>query len=510
MTASNRSAASNVEVTERLDFDRCYRALAARDSRFDGQFVTTVLTTGIYCRPSCPARTPKPENVRFVLTAAAAAARGFRACRRCLPDASPGSPLWNTDADLASRAMRLIADGVVDRDGVGGLAAALGYTERHLGRVLTAELGAGTAALARTHRATSARMLLTGTDMPITDVAFAAGFSSVRQFNDTIRDLFATTPTALREAARTGRPAADGTLAGISLRLPYRPPLDAAWTLYGLRSHAVPGLEAFTADGHYRRTLSLPNGPAALELSFAAEHVAVRFEHLDMRDLGAAVNRVRRLLDLDADPTAVDDVLRADPRLAACVAAHPGIRLPGSVDGTETLIRVMLGQQVSVKAARSRIGALVAALGEPVPWATTDPDVPGHLFPTAAAIAAEGERVLTGPARSIRSVVDAAHACGQTLELHAGVDASNLRADLLHLSGVGDWTADQVVMRVTGDPDVLTRRDLVIDRAMADLRIDPSDTEAWRPWRSYASMHLWRRQLADRIPETDSVGEPTP
>ncbi|QRY61272.1 helix-turn-helix domain-containing protein [Gordonia sp. PDNC005] len=486
---------STAPPQHRLDFDRCYRALAARDTRFDGQFVTVVHTTGIYCRPSCPARTPKPENVDFVLTAAAAAVRGFRACRRCLPDATPGSPLWNTDADLAARAMRLIADGVVDRDGVRGLAAALGYTERHLSRVLTAELGAGTAALARTHRATSARILLTGTDMAITDVAFAAGFSSVRQFNDTIREMYAATPTTLRAAGKNGsirRSAAGG---GISLKLPFRKPYDAAWTQYGLASHAVPGLEHW--DGTtYRRSLSLPHGPAAAQLTFHDDHFAVRFDHLDMRDLGAAVNRIRRLCDLDADPVAVDRMLGADPVLSPLVAANPGIRIPGSVDGTETLIRVMMGQQVSVKAARTRIGALVAALGDPLPW---DDERLTHLFPTAEAIAAGGPRVLTGPARSIAAITAAANACGQHLELHAGADASNLRADLLRLSGVGDWTADQVIMRVTGDPDVLTRSDLVIDRALADLGADPDITGAWRPWRSYASMHLWRRQLSHLI-----------
>lgn len=481
----------------RLDFDRCYRALAARDTRFDGQFVTVVHTTGIYCRPSCPARTPKPENVDFVLTAAAAAVRGFRACRRCLPDATPGSPLWNTDADLAARAMRLIADGVVDRDGVGGLAAALGYTERHLSRVLTAELGAGTVALARTHRATSARILLTGTDMSITDVAFAAGFSSVRQFNDTIREMYAATPTALRASVKNGSPRRSTAGDGISLKLPFRKPYDAAWTQYGLASHAVPGLEHW--DGTtYRRSLSLPHGPAAVRLTFHDDHIAVRFDHLDMRDLGAAVNRIRRLCDLDADPVAVDRVLGADPMLGPLVAANPGIRIPGSVDGPETLIRVMMGQQVSVKAARTRIGALVAALGEPLPW---DDEHLTHLFPAAEAIAADGPRVLTGPARSIAAITAAAHACGQHMELHAGADASNLRADLLRLSGVGDWTADQVIMRVTGDPDVLTRSDLVIDRALAELGAAPEITGAWRPWRSYASMHLWRRQLAHLIDE---------
>ncbi|MBB4137387.1 DNA-3-methyladenine glycosylase 2 family protein [Gordonia humi] len=480
-----------------LDFDRCYRALSGRDPRFDGQFVATVLTTGIYCRPSCPARTPKPENVRFELTTAAATARGFRACRRCLPDATPGSPLWNTRADLVARAMRLIADGLVDRDGVGGLAAALGYTERHLSRVLTAELGAGTAALARAHRASSARLLLTRTDMPIGDVAFASGFSSIRQFNDTVRDFYDATPSALRAA---GSSRGDiSTSDRITVRLPFRPPYDAAWTLYGLAAHAVTGLERW--DGStFERTLRLPHRPASVRLAVRTDHVSASFEHLDMRDLSAAVNRVRRLLDLDADPIVIDDTLRGDRLLGGLVARNPGIRIPGSVDGVETLIRIMMGQQISLNAARTRIARLVAALGEPVPW-ETDENSPDRLFPTADAIAAHGPEVLTGPTRSVRSITDAA-ACGIHMELHAGVDASNLRADLLRLSGVGDWTADQVVMRVTGDPDVLTRADLVIDRAIAALGVTAVDTASWSPWRSYATMHLWRHQLAHRVDET--------
>ncbi|WP_132991893.1 AlkA N-terminal domain-containing protein [Gordonia zhaorongruii] len=492
---------STAPRVSRLDFDHCYRALSARDSRFDGQFVVTVRTTGIYCRPSCPARTPKPENVDFVLTPAAASARGFRACRRCLPDATPGSPLWNTRADLAARAMRLIGDGIVDRDGVTGLAAALGYTERHLNRVLTAELGAGPKALARTHRATSARVLLTGTDMPIADVAFASGFASVRQFNDTIRDLYAATPSELRAAGRRNR-AHIGD--GIALRLPFRAPYDAAWTRYGLAAHAVDGLESW--DGTtYSRALALPHGPACVRLSLETDHAAVRFDHLDMRDLGAGVNRVRRLLDLDADPIAVDEHLRGDAFLGPLVDAHPGIRLPGSVDGTETLVRVMMGQQISVKSARTRIGQLVDELGERAPWAGGVPadaraaPQPARLFPTAEAIAAEGRRVLGGPARSVTSIVEAARACGGQMELHAGVPASNLRADLTRLNGIGDWTADQVVMRVTGDPDVLTRADLVLDRAVTELGARPIDTRSWRPWRSYAAMHLLRHRLGRRI-----------
>lgn len=484
--------ATPVADLQALDFDRCYRAVSARDARFDGQFFVTVRTTGIYCRPSCPARTPDRPNVAFVPTAAAAVAGGYRACRRCLPDATPGSPRWNTGADLASRAMRLISDGLVDRAGVDGLAHALGYTPRHLSRVLRAELGAGPLALARAHRATTARILLVNTAMPVSDVAFAAGFASIRQFNDTLRETYDRSPTQLRRRY-AGRGAPAGPL---TLRLPLRTPYDVAWTNSGFAAHAVPGLEHW--DGTtLRRTLRLPHGPALVALTVHPDHALARFDHLDLRDLTVAVNRLRRLADLDADPRAVDTVLRADRRLAPLVAAAPGIRIPGGVDGHETLIRTIVGQQISVAAARTRLGVLVAELGEPAPWhRDDDPAAPGLLFPTPEAIVAAGPDAIAGPRRLGRAVVAASEAITSgRMEPHAGSQASKLRTELLALEGVGPWTADQVVMRVTGDPDVLPHGDLVISQAAAELGIELDRTDAWRPWRSYAAMHLWRHRL---------------
>lgn len=447
-----------------LHFERCYRALSARDARFDGQFFVTVTTTGIYCRPSCPARTPAPENVAFVPTAAAAVAGGFRACRRCLPDATPGSPRWNTGADLASRAMRLISDGMVDRAGVDGLAGALGYTPRHLSRVLRAELGAGPLALARAHRATTARILLVNTAMPVSDVAFAAGFSSIRQFNDTLRDTYDRSPTELRRRY-AGRSAPAGPL---TLRLPLRTPYDVAWTVRGFASHAVPGLEH--VDGTtVRRTLRLPHGPALVALT-----------------------------------------LSADRRLAPLVVAAPGIRIPGGANGHETLIRAILGQQISVAAARTRLGVLVAELGEPAPWQSPAyPETPGMLFPSPEAIVAAGPGAIRGPRRLARAVVAASEAIASgRMEPHAGAEASKFRTELLALEGVGPWTADQVVLRVTGDPDVLPHGDLVIAQAAADLGIDLGNTGTWRPWRSYAAMHLWRHRLTSSDTSTDQGENP--
>jgi AraC family transcriptional regulator of adaptative response / DNA-3-methyladenine glycosylase II len=480
-----------------LDEDRCYRAVSSRDARFDGQFVTAVRTTGIYCRPSCPAVTPKRRNVEFWPTAAAAQQRGFRACRRCLPDAVPGSPEWNLRADLAARAMRLIADGVVEREGVPGLAGRLGYSERHLGRVLGAELGAGPLALARAHRAHTARLLVETTPLGMADVAFAAGFASVRQFNDTVRAVYGVPPTTLRaEAGRRGPTPVAGALV---LRLPYRPPFDAAGLLEFLGARAVDGVES-VEGGTYRRTLRLPRGPATVALAAGPGHVVATLWLSDPRDLAPAVSRVRRLLDLDADPAAVDAVLGADPWLAPAVAATPGVRLPGTVDPAETAVRAVLGQQVSVAAARTAADRLAAELGEPVPPALAAGG-PDRLFPDAAAIAEHGARLVRGPARRTATVVGLAAALAdRSLVLDAGRDPLAFRADLAALPGIGPWTAGYLAVRVLGDPDELLAGDLAVRRGARALGLSPSTlprhAARWAPWRSYAAAHLWRAGAA--------------
>ncbi|MFL5817498.1 MAG: bifunctional transcriptional activator/DNA repair enzyme AdaA, partial [Conexibacter sp.] len=373
------------------DFDQCYRAVRSKDARFDGWFVIAVTSTGIYCRPSCPAMTPKRANVRFLPSAAAAQSGGFRACKRCRPDASPGSPEWNLRADAVGRAMRLIRDGAVEREGVPGLARRLGFSERHLHRQLVAELGAGPLALARAQRAQTARLLIETTSLPFTDVAFAAGFPSIRQFNETVRGVFATTPTELRRGAVTtngkrhringARPNGAAAVAGppaLTLRLRHRAPLDAAGLLAFLGARAVPGVEAWdpTGAGTYRRVLALPHGPGAATLAPSdpgtGDHVRCELRLSDLRDLAAAVQRCRRLLDLDADPVAIDDALSVDPLLAPLVRSAPGRRVPGAVDGAELAVRAVLGQQVSVAGARTLAGRLAAALGEPLPDGLAD------------------------------------------------------------------------------------------------------------------------------------------
>ncbi|MGW5035858.1 DNA-3-methyladenine glycosylase 2 family protein [Streptomyces nigra] len=457
------------------DEDSRYEAVRSRDARFDGEFFFAVETTGVYCRPSCPAVTPKRHNVRFFATAAAAQGSGFRACRRCRPDAVPGSAAWDVRADVAGRAMRLIGDGIVDREGVAGLAARLGYSARQVQRQLTAELGAGPVALARAQRAHTARVLLQTTGLPITQVAFAAGFASVRQFNDTIRAVYARTPTELRaDAPRAGRPAGRTAApsAGIPLRLAHRGPYHATTVFDLLAEEAVPGVEEVTGppgDRLYRRTLRLPHGSAVAAVAErapasgrgGATHpggwLDARLHLTDLRDLTTAVQRLRRLFDLDADPYAVDARLGADPRLAPLVAARPGLRSPGAADPGELAVRALAGPE--------RAAELVRRYGK-----TLDASSGGltHLFPEPAVLAGAEPGGALGALTT--ALADGA------LRLDAGADRDEAYRALRDLPGLDARTAAVIRTRALADPDVA-----------------PPGTElpdAWRPWRSYALRHL--------------------
>jgi len=474
-----------------LDHETCYRAVSGRDARFDGWFVTAVTTTGIYCRPSCPATTPRRRNVTFHPTAAAAQLAGFRACRRCRPDASPGSPEWNVRSDTVARAMRLIGDGAVDREGVAGLASRLGYSERQLHRVLVAEVGAGAQALARAQRAHTARVLVETTDLRFAEVAFAAGFASIRQFNDTVRAVFATTPRDLRATASRRGAVTPGTMV---LRLATRRPFDGRWLLNLLASKSVPGVESY--DGTtFRRALLLPHGEATVDLTPGDDHVLATLRLQDPRDVVPAVARCRRLLDLDADSTAVDETLSLDPLLAPLVQERPGIRVPGSVDGTEMAVKAVIGQQVSVAGARTVAGRLVTAYGKPLE--RPDGALTTH-FPTAEALADVDPETLPMPRARARTLVSVAAAVAAgDLDLDPGADRDSVEASLLAMPGIGPWTADYLRMRVLGDPDTFLPSDLGVRRglerlgAAGDPRSAADRAEAWRPWRSYALMHLW-------------------
>ncbi|MFG3246515.1 DNA-3-methyladenine glycosylase 2 family protein [Streptomyces sp. NPDC048187] len=455
---------------ERTRDDGRYEAVRSRDARFDGAFFFAVETTGIYCRPSCPAITPRRHNVRFFATAAAAQGSGFRACRRCRPDAVPGSADWNVRADVVGRAMRLIGDGVVDREGVAGLAGRLGYSARQVQRQLTAEVGAGPVALARAQRAHTARVLLQTTGLPVTEIAFASGFASVRQFNDTIRAVYASTPTELRAAAPARDRAARRTAtpsAGVPLRLAHRGPYQPGPVFDLLQREAVAGVEEVSGeDGHrvYRRTLRLPYGTGIVAVQERPGRpgtdggwLDARLHLTDLRDLTTSVQRLRRLFDLDADPYAVDERLGADPRLAPLVAARPGLRSPGTADPDELAVRTLVGRAEAERLVQ-RYGKVLDA-----PCGTLT-----HLFPEPAVLA---EAAADGPAGPL-----AAALADGTVRLDPGADRDEAEHALLTVPGLDARTVAVVRTRALGDPDVAPP--------------GPTVPDAWRPWRSYALNHL--------------------
>ncbi|MET7885590.1 AlkA N-terminal domain-containing protein [Streptomyces avermitilis] len=474
-----------------LDSERCVRAVRSKDARFDGWFFTAVLTTRIYCRPSCPVVPPKPANMTFYPSAAACQQAGFRACKRCRPDTSPGSPEWNQRADLVARAMRLIDDGVVDREGVPGLATRLGYSTRQIERQLLAELGAGPLALARAQRAQTARLLIETTTLPMAEIAFAAGFSSIRTFNDTVREVFALSPSELRSRLPKKTVVSPGAL---TLRLPFRAPLNPDNLFGHLAATAVPGVEEWR-DGAYRRTLRLPYGHGIVALTPAADHIACRLTLSDLRDLPVAISRCRRMLDLDADPVAIDDQLRTDPLLAPLVDKAPGRRVPRTVDEAEFAVRSVLGQQVSTAAARTHAARLVTAHGEAV--ADSEGGLT-HLFPAPEALAAVAPESLAMP-RTRRTTFTTLVRQLAEGGLHLGLESDweETRARLLSLPGFGPWTADVIAMRALGDPDAFLPTDLGIRRAAQELGLPSTPAAltaraaAWRPWRAYAVQYLW-------------------
>ncbi len=471
------------------DPEQCLRAIESKHPRFDGWFFTAVKTTKIYCRPSCPARTPFARNVEFLPTAAAAQKAGYRACKRCRPDASPGSPEWDPRGDVVARAMRLIADGVIDRGGVPELARRLAYSERQINRLLVAEVGAGPLALARAQRAQTARVLIETTDLTFANIAFASGFASIRQFNDTIREVFAVTPTALR----TGKLTIDEP-GHVVVRLAARPPFNGEQIIEFLALRAVAGVEE-VIDGSYRRSLDLPHGAGLMTITPRPDHVIGAYRLDDLRDLTAVVARTRRLFDLDADPASVNATLGDDPILAPLVKARPGLRVPGHPDGTELITRAVIGQQVSVAGARTIAARLAQRIGKPL-------DAPSgsitHRFPDASAIAAVDPVDLPMPRRrgeALRSVATAI--ADGDLVIDPGVDRDRLRVQLVALPGIGPWTAEYVLMRAVGDPDAFMPTDLGVRHALEAIGVDATPrtaltrAERWRPWRAYANAHLW-------------------
>lgn len=489
-----------------LTTDQCYQAVAGRDRRFDGMFFTAVHSTGIFCRPSCPARTPLRKNVGFYQTAAAAAEAGFRACKRCRPDASPNSPEWDIRADVTARAMRLIQDGLVDRAGISGLASALGYSSRQLGRVLQSELGVGPLAIARTERVRTARTLVESTTLSMSEIAFAAGFSSIRQFNDSFRAVYSSTPRDLRRSA--GEPRSGQN---ITVRLAYRPPLDHAHLFRYLGVRAILGIEDVNGD-QYTRSLRLAHGPAVLTLTpGAGYYIECHLRLADTRDLGSAVARARRILDLDADPIAVRATL-TEAGLSELIDRFPGIRSPGTGDPVELAIRTVLGQQISVSAAQTHLNRLVSAYGQALP-AELRVGTVDRVFPTAAAIAEVPDEQWSLPGRRIGTLrALSTHLADGSIDLGPGCDRTEVNDSLLAIPGIGPWSLGYIRMRALGDPDVLLSSDLGVKKALDELNGSDTDMAEWTqkldrasPWGSYVTHLLWAHHSQPQTRTTQGI-----
>lgn len=485
-----------------LDHRVCDRARRSRDARFDGRFFIGVTSTGVYCRPICPARAPKDEHVRYFPSAAAAEAAGFRPCLRCRPEASPGTPAWLGTSGLVSRALRLISDGALDDDGVEPLADRLGVTGRHLRRLFLQHLGATPLDVALTRRTHFAKKLLDETTLAMGEVALAAGFRSLRRFNSQVRRTYTRTPTQLRRLARcrgtASRPSPMARVADpecYRFRLAYRPPYDWDAVLDFLRARATPGVE-HVEDGHYRRTIEIDGKSGAIDVSrldaIHALQLSVRVP--DARALLRIVERVRRVFDLGADPAVIARHLRADPLLRRGLTRHPGIRTPGAWDGFELAVRAVLGQQISVPAATTIAGRIASMFGSPVP----DDRGLARLFPAPAQLVnADVERAGVMPARAETIRLLASHVANGSIAFDSCADGNLTVAALKALPGIGAWTAEYIAMRALGEPDAFPSGDLILRRAAGNCSARELDrtSQAWRPWRAYAVMLLWRSAL---------------
>jgi AraC family transcriptional regulator, regulatory protein of adaptative response / DNA-3-methyladenine glycosylase II len=477
-----------------LDHDACYRAICQRDARFDGRFFTGVKTTGIYCRPVCPARTPLSKNVIFFPTAAAAQEAGFRPCLRCRPETAPDMGAWRGTSNTVSRALSLIELGALDEADVEGLAARLGLGERQLRRLFRQHLGASPVAVAQTRRVLLAKQLIHETRLPMTEVAFASGFGSIRRFNETFQALFGRAPSALRRAVGPDAPA--GAAGEIVLLLRYHPPYDWPAMIEFLRRRAIAGIEHVTL-ARYARSVELNGlrGTVAVEPGAGnALRATVRFPKLSA--LPAIIARLRRVFDLGADPVAITAHLAKDPTLAPLVKARPGLRVPGAWDGFELAIRAVLGQQITVAAAAGLAGRLVAAHGERL----ADPQENlTHVFPKPAVLASAHLAALGMPrsrAAALSAVAAAAVADPHLFDANCGLEDAVKR--LRAIRGVGEWTAQYIALRQLREPDAFPAADIGLIRAIAGREgrenssselLDRAD--AWRPWRAYAAQHLW-------------------
>lgn len=480
-----------------MDMDRtaCYRAISTRDTRFDGRLFVGVKTTGVYCRPICPARTPKFQNVSFYASAAAAQEAGFRPCLRCRPEVSPELAFWRGTSNTVSRALALIESGALDGDDVEGLASRLGVGGRQLRRLFRQHVGASPIAVAQTRRVLLAKQLIHETSLPMAEVALASGFNSVRRFNETFLALFGRPPAALRRSHdKTPREAG-----ALSVRLPYRPPYDWDAMLSFLKARAIPGVEIVAGDS-YHRSIVIGANRGMISVAPAAKHrIDVRVRFPDMAALPQIIARVRRVFDLAADPDTIGAHLAADSVLAPLVAARPGLRVPGAWDGFELAVRAIFGQQITVPAATRLLGKLVQAYGDPLPATMKDGEGLSHLFPSVARIATADLTALGMPGARATAVTSLARAISADPAIFSrGASLEDAIVKLRSLPGIGEWTAQYIAMRELREPDAFPAADIGLLRALADdegRRPSPSEllarSERWRPWRAYAALHLW-------------------
>lgn len=488
--------------------DALYRALRTRDARFDGRIFVGVRTTGIYCRPICPARTPKLENIEFYPTAAAAQADGFRPCLRCRPESSPDLAAWRGTSSTVARALALIGEGALDGDetDVEHLALRLGIGERQLRRLFRQHLGASPIAVAQTRRVLFAKQLIHETRMSMTAIADAAGFGSVRRFNATFRGLYGRAPSELRRLAVDGSGGVREAVAAITLRLSYVPPYDWEAMVAFLTGRAIAGVEV-VEPRCYRRTIGIDGVYGTIEVAPIAgrDALAATIRFPNVRALPTIVGRIRRVFDLGADVAAIDAQLAHDPHLARLIAARPGLRVPGAWDGFELAVRAVLGQQITVGAARKLAGKLVAAYGEALPAGLASPSLT-HVFPTPARLATAPLATLGMPrARAATLAALATAADGDPRLFERARDLDDAIARLRVLPGIGEWTAQYIAMRALREPDAFPASDIGLLRAMAAKGIRPTPdalaarAEDWRPWRAYAAQHLWTSDGAPAI-----------
>lgn len=497
-----------------MDFEACRQAFLTRDPRFDGRIFAGVKTTGIYCRPVCPARTPKPQNMTFYPTAAAAQEAGFRPCLRCRPETAPDLGAWRGTSNTVSRALALIEGGAMDSGDVDALASRLGVGERQLRRLFRQHLGASPVAVAQTRRVLLAKQLIQETLLPMGEVALASGFGSVRRFNETFQQLFGRPPGALR---RSQAAEASSAIAGITVRLPYRGPYDWVAMISFLSARAIPGVESVSAR-RYARTLAVDGALGIVTVSpGAGDFLIAEIRFPKVQALPAVIARIRRVFDLTADPALIGAHLSLDPALAPRVAARPGLRAPGAWDGFELAIRAILGQQITVGAARNLAAKLVATYGEQV----DDPVAAGlgltRAFPTPDRLMGRDIAALGMP----RSRGNALEALARTVAADATIftpraDLESAIAALKALPGVGEWTAQYIALRELREPDAFPQGDVALRRAMATaggLRPTAAKllarAEAWRPWRAYAAQHLWAGDAAQISTTTASKGTRT-